>query len=60
MYEGGGPTPRDLIKAHMYYNLASARQHPQAFEALQRVSAAMAPEDVEKAQAEARSWKAAQ
>jgi TPR repeat protein len=59
LYESGaaGGAP-DLAKAHLYYNLASARHHPQASEALQRVSAALPPEAVEKAQAEARAWKA--
>ncbi len=48
---------KNLIKAHTYYNLASARNHPRAPESLQRVSALMTPEDLAKAQAEARNWK---
>jgi TPR repeat protein len=59
MYEAGNPVSKDLMKAHLYYNLASARQHPQAGEALQRISAVLAPEEIEKAQAQARAWKAA-
>jgi TPR repeat protein len=58
LYEAGQSVPRDLGKAHLYYNLASARHHPQAGEALQRVSAALTPDEIERAQAEARAWKA--
>jgi len=58
LYEAGTGVPRDLIKAHLYFNLASARQHPQANEAMQRISAQLTAEEVEKAQAEARAWKA--
>jgi uncharacterized protein len=60
MYEAGNPVSKDLGKAHLYYNLAAARQHPQASAALQRLSEALSAEDIEKAQSEARSWKAAE
>jgi uncharacterized protein len=57
-YENGAPPPRDLSKAHLYFNLAAARRHPAASAALQRVSADMSAEDVAKAQAAAKVWKA--
>jgi hypothetical protein len=44
----------------LYYNLAAARQHPNASEALQRVSAEMSAEDIAKAQADAKAWRAEQ
>ena len=58
MYEAGSPMPRDLVKAHLYYNLAAARQYPLASQALQRLSAQMTEEDIVKAQAQAKTWKA--
>jgi len=57
MNERGAPMTKNLAKAHLYYNLANARQHPDAAAALQRVSPQMASEDVARAQAEARGWK---
>jgi TPR repeat protein len=58
MYETGAPVARDLTMAHLYYNLASARQYSAANEALQRVTAAMDPQAVEAAQTKAKQWKA--
>ncbi len=57
-YEAGRAVPRDLAKAHLYYNLASARQHPGAAAALQRVTAQLSDDQVAKAQAAAKAWKA--
>ena len=59
LFESGAAGAPDPVKAHVSYNLASARGHPGAAEALQRVSAALTPADIERAQAEARAWKAA-
>ena len=60
LYELGelAEADKNLAKAHIYYNLASARNHPRAPAALQRVSAALSLADVAKAQTEARTWKA--
>lgn len=44
------------IEAHMYLNLASARGHPNAPDALSELTAAMDLEDVEEAQARARQF----
>lgn len=49
----------ELVKAHLDYNLATARSHPMAAEALQRVSALMSDDEVRKAQSLAKEWKAA-
>lgn len=49
---------RDLSCAHLYYNLAAARQHPGASDALQRVSMQIAPAEIAKAQTDAKAWKA--
>jgi TPR repeat protein len=51
-----GTDPERLVEAHMYLNLASARSHPNAAEALQELTALMEPEDVEKAQKKALSF----
>lgn len=53
--EAGTAPPRQ-IEAHMYLNLASARSHPNAPQALQDLTAAMAQSDVELAQSKARSF----
>lgn len=58
MYEQGAPVPQDLEKAHLYYNLAAARQHPEASAALQRVTAALSADQIARAQAAAKTWKA--
>lgn len=57
MYEVGQPMAKDLIKAHMYYNLAAARQLPAASVGLERVSNQLSTTDIEKAQADAKAWK---
>ena len=58
MHERGAPMPKNLAKAHLYYNLANARQHPDAAAGLQRIAPQMKPDEVARAQVEARSWKA--
>lgn len=58
MFEEGRTVAKDLAKAHLYYNLAGARSHPAAAEALKRVAAVLSPADLEKAQLDARTWKA--
>ena len=54
-----GTDPEQLVEAHMFLNLASARSHPNAPQALQELTALMAPEDVEKAQEKALGFVAA-
>jgi len=56
--DGKADASAELIKAHMFYNLAGARNHPGAAVALQRLSAVMSESDLAKAQADARAWKA--
>lgn len=51
-------TRKDQIKAYMYLNLAAARQHQTAAQALQTLEKSMHQEDVLKAQALSRKWKA--
>ncbi len=51
-----GTEPANQIEAHMYLNLASARSHPNAPQALQELTAAMTQEHVEAAQAKARAF----
>ncbi|PTQ75471.1 tetratricopeptide repeat protein [Celeribacter persicus] len=53
--EEGTDAPHQ-VEAHMYLNLASARSHPNAPEALQELTAAMTQEDVEAAQQKARAF----
>ena len=48
----------ELIKAHMFYNLAGARNHPGAAAALQRLTGLMSENDLAQAQAAAKAWKA--
>lgn len=48
--------PAHQIEAHAYLNLASARSHPNAPEALQELTALMAQEDIALAQAKARAF----
>jgi uncharacterized protein len=59
LFEQGQVAAKDLAKAHLYYNLANARNHPKAAESLARVSSSMTPVELEKAQLDARNWKAA-
>jgi uncharacterized protein len=58
MHERGAPVPKNLAKAHLYYNLANARQHPDAAAGLQRITPQMKADEISRAQVEARSWKA--
>lgn len=51
-----GAEPANQIEAHMHLNLASARSHPNAPQALQELTAAMTQADVEAAQAKAREF----
>lgn len=51
-----GTEPTSQIEAHMHLNLASARSHPNAPQALQELTAAMMQADVEAAQAKARDF----
>ncbi|WP_150526563.1 tetratricopeptide repeat protein [Roseibium sediminis] len=51
-----GTAAQNLINAHTYLNLASARSHPRAPQALQELTALMSPEEVLQAQAQARSF----
>lgn len=57
MYENGKPIAKDIVKAHIYYNLSSARGLPKASQALQRVVTQMSPEEIAKAQTNAKDWK---
>lgn len=45
-----GTDPAHMVEAHMYLNLASARMHPNAPQALQELTALMSLDDVAKAQ----------
>ncbi len=51
-----GAEPANQIEAHMHLNLASARSHPNAPQALQELTAAMTQADVEAAQEKARDF----
>jgi TPR repeat protein len=51
-----GTEPTHQIDAHMYLNLASARSHPNAPQALQELTAVMVQADVEIAQEKARGF----
>jgi len=57
MYELGRPKGKDLSKAYLYFNLANARRHPNAASALQRTAAQLKPQQLLKAQLDARAWK---
>lgn len=56
MYATGIGTKKDLVKAYMYFNLAAARQHQTAAQALQALEQRMSQKDVLKAQALSRKW----
>lgn len=47
----------DLEKAHAYFNLAAARQHPEALQARQMLEQQLAPDQVIAAQRFARAWR---
>lgn len=53
-----GAEPEHLRAAHMHFNLASARGHPGAAEALQELTALMTLEDINQAQEAAKAFKA--
>jgi TPR repeat protein len=53
-----GMTPAQQIEAHMYLNLASARSHPNAPQALEELTSVMALADVLAAQDQARRFTA--
>ena len=56
MFEAGVDLPKNLLKAHMYFNLANVGQHPQAANSLQAVTAALNSEELMQAQKMAESW----
>lgn len=51
-----GTDPARMIEAHMYLNLAAARSHPNAPQALGELTALMSPADVVAAQDKARAF----
>lgn len=54
-----GSKPENLVAAHKYFNLASARGHARASDALRNLTRQMPDRDVEQAQHDARTFKAA-
>ena len=58
IYENGEGTPSSPIDAHLYYNLANERGHPNARTALEALTATMTREQLEEAQTRARAWQA--
>ncbi len=53
-----GSTPENLVAAHKYFNLASARGHAGASDALRNLTGQLSARDVEQAQTDARAFKA--
>ncbi len=56
LLEEGVHLPKDLIKAHMYYNLASARQHAKAANHVASITKLLTAEKLAKAQSLAATW----
>lgn len=56
-YTLGVGVDKDLVKAHAYFNLAAARQHPEAVQARQMIEQQLKPEQVQEAQRVARAWR---
>lgn len=59
MLEEGVGVERDLAAAHMHFNLAASRRHPNAPQALVRVTEQLSPSEILQAQQRARSWQPA-
>lgn len=56
-YLHAGRKPENLRTAHKFFNLSAMRGHPKAAEALKELTAAMSPDDVAAAQADARNFR---
>jgi ankyrin repeat protein len=57
MYERGVGTMEDLIKAHVYFNLAASKGYQEAKEGRDRVGAKLSPDELKLAREEAANWK---
>ena len=57
LYERGVPgLPRDVVRTHMWYNLAAAQGHGDAAQLRDDIAASMTPEQVSEAQRLAQEW----
>jgi TPR repeat protein len=57
VYYGRGVEKRDLVQAHMWFNLAAAADYKAADEYREMVAEKMTPKEVSEAQKLAREWK---
>jgi uncharacterized protein len=57
LYMNGNGVPRDLMQAHMWFNLAATRGDPQAARNRETVAGQMTAQQVEDAQKQARDWR---
>ncbi len=59
LYERGTPdVPRDVVRTHMWYNLAAAQGHADAGQLRDDIAETMTPEQVAEAQRLAQEWQA--
>ena len=58
MLADGKGTDKDLIKSHMYLNLAASRGHPSAAQLRSTIEGQMSQKEIEKAQSDAANWTA--
>lgn len=56
LYAAGRAVPRDLVAAHMWFNLAALRGDREAAAQRQEIAAEMSREEIAQALARARSW----
>jgi hypothetical protein len=56
-YEYGQGVPQDKVQALMWFNLAIERGHPQAKEAINRITEHMTPSQIAEARRMAKEWK---
>ncbi|WP_290798146.1 peptidoglycan-binding protein [Halomonas sp.] len=57
LHETGSGTPQDFVQAHLWYNLAAARDHRHAAEARDSLTNRMTAGQIAEAQQAARAWK---
>jgi uncharacterized protein len=57
LYANGQGAPRDLVRAHMWFNLSAAQGAQRAVKALELIAKDMTPVQIAEAQKLAREWK---
>ena len=56
-YETGRGVPKDVVQAHLWYNLAAANGYEDGVTRRNRLALNMAPRQIEQAQFQARNWR---